>query len=864
MGELHQLGCEFDHGSFDETGAFISTLSESDINKLSNTGFDYEILIEDELEYFLRLNEKADFYEFADDPVERQLNFSTPCSNTVDNFATPTAFTAGSMGGYYTLAEMNQKIDDMIAAYPNIVSNKTSIGTTIEGRPIHAIKISDNPNSDEAEAEVLYTSLHHAREPNSMMQMIFFMQYLTENYTTDNAIYELVNSREMWFIPCVNPDGYEYNYQNNPNGGGFHRKNRRPTNSTNQGVDLNRNYAFGWAYDNTGSSPNENSDTYRGAGPFSEPETAAIQTFTNNHDFKAALHYHSYGNLFIRPWSVPNAPAFTPLEFATYEHFGAIGTYQNCYVFGDDFETVGYSTNGVSDDWFFGGDLNLRDAIYSVTPEAGSGSDGFWPASNRIIPIAKENMYANIQTAYFAGAYFDIQDWSSPEITSTSGSFNFNLTRIGLDYAAATVSIIPLRGISSVGAPVVINTLNNPLESTIASIPYTLSPGAVPEAGVEFIWQVEAAGIVYRKNVRKVYQPVNIFSDDMEGNFTTNWTTTAGWDYTTEDAFSGNQSLTDSPNANYTTGGTRTLYMNNAIDLSDATEAYLSFWVKHVSQQCHDFLQAELSTTGAGSGASDYTAVCGGLSITEDFEDLNNTPAMTGERLEWTREIIPLDDYLGQSNVGLRFRLYLDNNTTEDGFYLDNIEIIKKTTPDPLPIELGNFTARINNQQEVELNWWTLTETNTRQFTVQRSQTGLNFEDLGTRLAAGNSTTRIDYEFTDAQPYSGISYYRLKLENLDGSIEYSDLVSVNLKAALTFNVYPNPIQDKFFISTGHIFNEATISIHNTLGQLIHSEVMAYDNSQIYEVNKPANLEAGSYVITLETGGMATQRLVTVE
>ncbi len=863
LGELHQMGCEFDHGAYQDDG-YITTLSENDLLLLANTDFDYEVLIEDELAHFLRLNKDANFYEFADDPVERSLHFDSPCTNTMDNFSTPTAFTSGSMGGYYTLAEMNQKIDDLITMYPNIVSNKTTIGTSIEGRPIYAIKISDNPNTDEAEGEALYTSLHHAREPNSMMQIIFFMQYLTENYGSDTRITDLVNAREMWFIPCVNPDGYEYNFQTNPNGGGFHRKNRRETNSTNMGVDLNRNYAYGWGYDNTGSSPNENSDVYRGSGPFSEPETSAVRTFTNSREFQTALHYHSYGNLLIRPWSVPNAPAFTAFEFAMYEKLGAIGTHQNCYEFGDDDQTVGYSTNGVSDDWFFGGDLGLRDPIYSLTPEAGASSDGFWPPSNRIIPIAKENVYTNLQTAYLAGSYYEIEDWSSPEISSASGSFSFHLTRLGLGAAPVTVTLVPISGIAAVGGPIIINSLSNPLDKTTGSISYTLNSNIDVQDGVSFIWRIESAGLTYELPVSKIYQPIIMFSDDMEGSFAANWNTTADWDYGTEEAFGGAQSLTDSPNANYTSNGTRTLYLNNALDLSDATEAYLSFWVKHASQPCHDFLQVELSTTGAGSGATDYAAICGSLSITEDYEDLDNNPAMTGERLEWTREIIPLTDYLGQSNVGLRFRLYLDGNTLEDGFYLDNVEIIKRTTMEELPIELGNFTASVNAEKEVDLNWSTLTESNTRQFTIQRSKTGQDFESLGTRSAAGNSSIRIDYAYTDEAPYPGTSYYRLKLENIDGTVEYSRLLSVNLKGSLVFEVYPNPVRDQFFISTSHIFDEAIIRIHNLMGQEIYQEVLVYNNEQLYGINKPAALQSGTYVIMLDVDGIATQRLFTVE
>ena len=78
-------------------------------------------------------------------------------------------FEYGSMGGYYTFSEIVENLDELYEDYPNLVSEKISIGQTLEGRDIWAIKMSDNPNIDEDEAEVLYTGLHHAREPMSYM-----------------------------------------------------------------------------------------------------------------------------------------------------------------------------------------------------------------------------------------------------------------------------------------------------------------------------------------------------------------------------------------------------------------------------------------------------------------------------------------------------------------------------------------------------------------------------------------------------------------------------------------------------------------------------------------------------------------------
>ena len=133
------------------------------------------------------------------------------------------------MLGNYTWDELNERFDILQEQYSEIISDKVIIGQSIEGRDIWAFKVSDNPNEDEDEPEVLYNSLTHSREPVGMMSL-YFVQHLGEEYNSNSEITYLIENREMWFIPVVNPDGYVYNESIEPNGGGMHRKNRRDTN----------------------------------------------------------------------------------------------------------------------------------------------------------------------------------------------------------------------------------------------------------------------------------------------------------------------------------------------------------------------------------------------------------------------------------------------------------------------------------------------------------------------------------------------------------------------------------------------------------------------------------------------------------
>ena len=151
--------------------------------------------------------------------------------------------------------------------------------------------------------EVYYDAIHHAREPLSMEAMILFMDELLSGYGVDPEATYIVDNRELYFVPCVNPDGYEYNFQTNPGGGGLWRKNRRDNGDGTVGVDLNRNYSTGWDAPNGGNSTDTSSSTYRGTAPFSEPETAAVEAFVASRDFVQVFSIHTYTDILLRPWS---------------------------------------------------------------------------------------------------------------------------------------------------------------------------------------------------------------------------------------------------------------------------------------------------------------------------------------------------------------------------------------------------------------------------------------------------------------------------------------------------------------------------------------------------------------------------------
>lgn len=323
-------------------------------------------------------------------------------------------FGQGGMGGYYTFAQVASVLDQMTAAYPHLMTARTSIGQSIQGRDLWMVKISDDPQVDESEPEVRVDALHHAREPQGMQTTLWFMLYLLEEYGNDPLATYLVEERELYFVPCVNPDGYEYNRSIAPGGGGLWRKNRRDNGGGSFGVDLNRNYPYEWGYDNVGSSPDPSSELYRGTGPTSEPEIAAMVAFLSGRDFRTALSVHTYGDLWLAPWGYDE---LFPANAAEYDEVGALATEVNGYAYGPG-SIILYLANGVTFDYDHGTHGSL-----GWTPEIGSSSDGFWPAQSRIVPLAEENLLAFQRTALAAGAWVRLLSLTVEDAGDGDGSF---------------------------------------------------------------------------------------------------------------------------------------------------------------------------------------------------------------------------------------------------------------------------------------------------------------------------------------------------------------------------------------------------------------------------------------------------------
>ncbi len=196
--------------------------------------------------------------------------------------------------GYMDLAAITAQMTATAAAFPGIcrlvdLSAELGAPLTAEGRSIMAMRITDNPNIEENEAAFLLVSAHHCRELVTPVIALEAIDQLTQSYGVDGRITALVNNSDIWIIPVFNPDGYEYVFSTD----NLWRKNRRVL-PGGVGVDLNRNYPFGWSSACAGST-SVTSLTYKGPSPASEAETQTMMMLTEAQSFARVIDFHSSG-----------------------------------------------------------------------------------------------------------------------------------------------------------------------------------------------------------------------------------------------------------------------------------------------------------------------------------------------------------------------------------------------------------------------------------------------------------------------------------------------------------------------------------------------------------------------------------------
>ncbi|MCB0664386.1 MAG: T9SS type A sorting domain-containing protein [Saprospiraceae bacterium] len=735
--DLGKLGVAVDH--VHDGGSYIEgDFSRYELELAREAGFDLKIMEQDaELAYSKNRTRSMRSIQACIDALD-QLDYSTPQN-----------FTPGTYKGHYTYDQMLAELDKMTSLFPHLISKRQPIGDfqTEEGRPIEWLKISDNPGElEDEEPQMLFTALHHAREPVSMTQLIYFMWYILERYSTDSEIKYLLDNVELYFIPCVNPDGYVYNETIRPEGGGLWRKNRSDNGDGTFGVDLNRNYGHQWGYDNAGSSGASQSEVYRGPSPFSEPETQAVRSFVLNHNFKLALNYHAWGGFLVYPFGYTPQPAE---DEEIFQSLGNLLTRESRYVYGTGLETIAYPTNGDADDWMYGSEE--KQSIFSMTPEIGTEEHSFWPDEGDVEYLCQLSLNQNLSAAFFLLNSAMIFDESESYLTEVQGQLPFSITKLGFEDVAFAVKFKPVTPNIEFESPSKLYILDL-FRNQKDNLRYTLSPGIQDGERIKISYTIDNGSFSHTDTIIKYYRNSRFLLNNPGNN--SDWITNtivSQWDETDKEFISEPTSLTDSPNGNTIPYTKNYLTLKNPVFISNGDSAVLSFRAFWDIQNQFDFMLVEISTDG-----NNFSPLCGRYSVAGRLNINKDLPIYTGRQLKWIIERIDLSEYVGEE-VTIRFLMQSTKDDTRDGIYLDDIRILEYNQGD------------ITSSNELQKSFESILYPNPANYSVQFEsmdqdiQEGLNqieiINNLGQTIYRNPVSDRTSVDISSWSP--GLYFYRL-------------------------------------------------------------------------------------------------------
>lgn len=268
-------------------GALYLLIVPSELEQLRRMGFDPKIVIADMNQYRQQVMSSPDFAQYHDYNSTLLL------------------------------------VDSLLGAYPNLIK-KSIYGYSVLGRELYAVKISDNVSADENEPEISFDGCHHGDEIMGSEVLILLMRDLCVKYGIDPQITNLVDGREIWIYPFVNPDGRQALTRTNSNG-----------------VDVNRDWGYMW--DQWGGSP----------GEFSQPESQAIAKWILENQFALSQSNHGGTEALLYPWSYrPNpTPDDAPIHFIA-KGYSTNSGYANLQ-YSQGYGGL-YPINGSAKDYFYG------------------------------------------------------------------------------------------------------------------------------------------------------------------------------------------------------------------------------------------------------------------------------------------------------------------------------------------------------------------------------------------------------------------------------------------------------------------------------------------------------------------------------
>jgi hypothetical protein len=569
-------------------------------------------------------------------------------------------------GEYHSYTELTDDMAAWAAAYPSI-TELISIGQSYQGREIWALKITDNPTVEEFEPEIQWIGGHHGNETIGVEVPYYMADFLLRGYGMNPQVTWLVDNREIWLIPMLNPDGHVAGSRYNA-----------------QGTDLNRNYLCPCGC-NAGTA-------------FSAPETRALRDFNVGMNPVTSLTFHS-GAVYVNYlWDYTYDP--TPDEPMLITISNGYSSYTGYPVTnGADW----YIVHGSCQDWCY----DTRGEI-DTTIEL---SNSYEPPASQIDPICEANRNAMLYQARMSGrgirgvvtdgetgdplyATISIPEIGKDVYTDPAVGDYHRMVESGTYTVECSVAGYPTQTVYNVTASldtfVVINfAMEPPDRGTIAG--YVTDDDMSPlEATVELLdlagyetvsdpvtgyyeilhipvglHDVQASATGYQTVVREgvLVEDNTTSSEDFvlaspafyDGFELGVGEWTGSWSLTTEHSHSPTHSLTESPGGDYGNNDYEVATLASAIDLSASESAELSFWHRYDTEANYDFCYVEVS----GDGGSNWDRVA----------------SYDGYLGDWTQVRIDLADYLDSTAFKVRFVFDSDGWVTADGWYLDDVAI---------------------------------------------------------------------------------------------------------------------------------------------------------------------------------------------
>lgn len=575
-------------------------------------------------------------------------------------------------------------------------------GTSVQGRALWGLVISDNVDASEAEPEVRLSSSMHGDEVTGMIMLLNFAHYLTENYGVPGRedVTNLVDNYEIHLMPMHNPDGTAASQRYNANG-----------------VDLNRNFP----------EP-------AGTDPIQETENLAFMSYAHSHHFVMSSNYHGGALVVNYPWDytytlAPDDAALIKrsLEYSTYN----LPMYNGAFDQGITNGAAWYIVDGSLQDWSY----DQTDGV-DVTIEV---SNTKWPAASLLVGFWNDNreslMHFVKSARYGVNGVVTGSDTGQPldaTVTVTGNSKavhtdpshgdyykmldtgTYQLTFSAYGYITRTISNVS----TTWGTPTVLNVALDPIATgTIAG--HVMQTGGAPVAALvkaytyplnELVGTVDAdaagdyalTGLVYG-DYRLVYsaaghtteeQVVTLdaasvtapdvtlgltveltpFATNFDDGLTDGWTGVSPWGVVAPGAGGSAYAMTDSPVGNYASSLTNsTCTMTAGVDLTDMNSGTVSFQAKWNIETNWDGVQFQVSTDGGSVWApiaTAYTQPGSGQGT-----QIAGQPYFENAQASWVLNTVDLAPWLGQADVRFRFRLTTDTSVVKDGFYFDDFTI---------------------------------------------------------------------------------------------------------------------------------------------------------------------------------------------